>query len=164
MLGIEFNVSLARGLKENLPTEGDRGEAFVTTDTRELFIGRGPGMPLAKISDVVFVTNKADLPLLGITEKLYCVLADESQKSKFSMYYWVNETIKYKLLITANVTPEEIGASAVGHGHTWTEISGKPLVYPPAQHQHTAEEIGAATMADVQQAISDLTLDGGVHE
>lgn len=39
-----------RGLKADLPAEGQTGEVFFCTDTHELFVGMGTGNPLAAVN------------------------------------------------------------------------------------------------------------------
>ena len=50
-------VKIARGNKANLPAEATLGLPFITLDTRELYMGKGAGQALIKVSDVVFGTT-----------------------------------------------------------------------------------------------------------
>lgn len=47
-------LQLRRGLKANLPVEAAAGEPLIATDTKELYIGAGTGLPVYKISDLIF--------------------------------------------------------------------------------------------------------------
>jgi hypothetical protein len=47
-------LQLRRGLKANLPVEAAAGEPLIATDTKELYIGAGVGLPVYKISDLIF--------------------------------------------------------------------------------------------------------------
>ena len=53
-------------------------------------------------------------------------------------------------------TPLALGTSVIG-ATTWSELVGKPLVFPPAQHVHDQQDVGGLV-----QALADLTasLDG----
>jgi|SRR5579863_2868680 len=44
-----YHIRLARGLKANLPSQGELGEPFFCTDTGELFVGQGQGLPLIQM-------------------------------------------------------------------------------------------------------------------
>jgi len=43
-------IKIRRGLKQDLPSEGASGEPLFCTDTKELYIGVGPGSPPVKIA------------------------------------------------------------------------------------------------------------------
>jgi hypothetical protein len=49
-------ILLKRGLKSNLPAEAAQGEPILTLDTAELFVGRGAGQSLLKVSDLHYGT------------------------------------------------------------------------------------------------------------
>ena len=48
-------------------------------------------------------------------------------------------------------TPLALGTSVIG-ATTWSELVGKPLVFPPAQHVHDLQDVGGLV-----QALADLT-------
>ena len=48
-------------------------------------------------------------------------------------------------------TPLALGTSVIG-ATTWSELVGKPLVFPPAQHAHDQQDVGGLV-----QALADLT-------
>jgi hypothetical protein len=52
-MALEIPFQLYRGLKTNLPSEAIEGMPLVTLDTGELYVGKGVGNPLEKISDVI---------------------------------------------------------------------------------------------------------------
>ena len=60
------------------------------------------------------------------------------------------------LKVSLRNTPLTLGTSVVG-ATTWSELVGKPLVFPPAQHVHDLQDVGGLV-----QVLTDLTasLDG----
>jgi hypothetical protein len=50
-------IKLRRGLKIDLPVEAELGEALLTTDTQELYFGRGPNNTLSKVGAVEKIFN-----------------------------------------------------------------------------------------------------------
>ncbi len=53
--------------------------------------------------------------------------------------------------VTLRNTPLALGTSVIG-ATTWSELVGKPLVFPPAQHAHDLQDVGGLV-----QALADLT-------
>ena len=45
-----YHIQIKRGLKADLPESGEVGEPFLTTDTHELYVGQGSGLPLVPLS------------------------------------------------------------------------------------------------------------------
>lgn len=45
------------------------------------------------------------------------------------------------------ITPASIGASAAGHSHAWSEVTGKPTTFTPAAHSHAAGDVTSGTFA-----------------
>lgn len=81
---------LKYSLKKNLPEGTTRNVLIYTTDTQELFYGRGVGSPLGKISDVLLFEERGDFPETGLEDKLYI------NKKLKEIYYWEND--RYELI------------------------------------------------------------------
>ena len=45
------------------------------------------------------------------------------------------------------LTASDVGASPIGHGHAYSDISGKPSTFPPSTHGHTYSEISGKPTA-----------------
>lgn len=76
-------VNFKRGLKANLPTAGQDGVLYITTDTHEIYKGFTDGVPPIKLSDVLFVDT---LPSEGVSGKLYVTMVEED----LTINTWLN--------------------------------------------------------------------------
>ncbi len=61
----KWDVRLKRGLKRNLPASAESGVALFAYDTKELFVGNGPGQPLSKVGEGSSATP-ATLPVTNV--------------------------------------------------------------------------------------------------
>lgn len=75
-------VILKKGAKANLPTEALVNELLFTTDTHELYRGRGTGQALGKVSDVYAFADVGSFPATGMVDKLYIA------KDTRAIYVW----------------------------------------------------------------------------
>jgi hypothetical protein len=46
-----YAIQIRRGVKAHLPASALAGELIVTTDTHELYVGAGVGVPMVKLAD-----------------------------------------------------------------------------------------------------------------
>lgn len=115
-------IKLKRGLKANLPIEAQVGEPLITTDEGKLYIGQGAGQPLRKIGDLEdVVSTKASLPVTGVENKLYVVLADELQGGLTTIYIYKNGS--YGLVGGGQIKASDVVEDANNRFVTDTQIA-----------------------------------------
>lgn len=155
-------IQLKRGLKANLPAEGQAGEPILTLDEGSLYFGQGPGLPLKKVGDVASIlANKAALPATGVEGKLYVVLADESVSGSPSTIYLYNSGA-YKVLSGGAVTstaittalgytPEDASKKGANNGYAGLDATGK---VPVSQLPDSIKEIRVVATIAARDAIA----------
>lgn len=77
-------VKFKRGLKSKLPSSGDNGTIYITTDTQEMYKCFADNGALKKIGDTLIVN---ELPVEPIENKIYILVRDSSME----VYAYVGE-------------------------------------------------------------------------
>ena len=92
----------AYGNESNLPAEVSDGKLYITTDTNRLYADLNSKR--FQVTDIVFIEKEANLPILGLTDKIYVARAEGSMW----LYNggWVQLSLPTALLTpyTGNVT------------------------------------------------------------
>lgn len=159
--------------KDGLPGSATVDQMFYTTDTNQFFRGAGTGYPLVSFSDIEAMDTRESLPKKGTAHKLYVI-----RKTHELCFY--DENGFYNLLQHEHPELEKIADKNQPNGYaglddtgkvpkeilptmaaTWEELQNKPLVFPPAPHTHTREEL-AETISIEDLANTTVTeLDDG---
>lgn len=116
-------IKFKRGLKSNLPQFGIEGQPYFTTDTNELYIGRGEKTPLSKIAKqekiitFVFIDGKdgpigpsIKFPYKGIVKDIDANCGHLGNKDtiiaieKISKQNYINDIDKWGNILEKNIT------------------------------------------------------------
>lgn len=156
--------------KDGLPGSATMDQMFYTTDTNQFFRGAGTGHPLVTFSDIEAMDARAGLPEKGTVHKLYVIrqthelcFYDENgyynllqhEHPELEKIADKNQPNGYAGLDEAGKVPKEILPAIAA---TWEELQNKPLVFPPAPHTHTREELAETVGVEdlVNATITDL--------
>ena len=100
-------VIFKRGLKENLPASAADGTLLFTTDTGEVFMGKGEGQDLLRFSNIEIYDTEEDLPGTGEQHRLYVTRQGD-------LFCWDGEYRKLEAEMDPDSLPDYLGEGDPG--------------------------------------------------